>query len=82
MKCVRAKSELFLIFIGLLILSYSFGNFVSAQPSSSGINWLQICRNPIVDTLVVEPCETLTSPDGYQLTDEGRKVLVCLLVFN
>ena len=44
----------------------------------SGFNWLEACRNALVDSLITEPCETLTSPDGLQLTDEGRKVLVCL----
>jgi hypothetical protein len=46
---------------------------------SKPINWLQICRNPIVDTIVTEPCETLTSPDGYTLTREGERVVGCVL---
>jgi len=44
----------------------------------SGFNWLEACRNALVDPLITEPCESLTSPDGLQLTDEGRKVLICL----
>ena len=47
------------------------------QPPS-GFNWLVACRNALVDPLITEPCESLTSPDGLQLTDEGRKVLICL----
>jgi hypothetical protein len=47
------------------------------QPPS-GFNWLEACRNALVDPLITEPCESLTSPDGSQLTDEGRKVLICL----
>lgn len=51
-------------------------SFPSGQPS--GINWLAICRIPIVDSVISEPCETLTSPDGYALTAEGERVLRCL----
>ena len=45
----------------------------------SGINWLQLCKNPVVDHFVTEPCETLTSPDGYILTQEGKRVVACFL---
>ena len=42
-----------------------------------GINWDAICRS--FDSLIVEPCETLTSSDGYTLTNEGQRVfLVCI----
>lgn len=49
-----------------------------AVPSSGGINWLGVCRNPIVDILIAEPCTTLTTPDGYILTAEGNRVLRCI----
>ena len=39
-----------------------------------------MCRNPIVDSLISEPCEILTTPDGYTLTSEGNRVLRCLTV--
>lgn len=39
-------------------------------PLPSGINWANICTNPLVEPLISEPCETLTSPDGYTLTPE------------
>ena len=46
-------------------------------PKSQGINWGAICRS--YDALIVEPCETLTTPDGYTLTREGQRVfLVCI----
>jgi hypothetical protein len=34
----------------------------------------QCCR-----LMIAEPCETLTSPDGYELTSEGNRVLYCIL---
>jgi hypothetical protein len=43
------------------------------------INWGEICRNPIVDAVIVEPYNTLTTPDGYTLTKEGERVLACLV---
>ena len=46
-------------------------------PTNNAINWLEICNNPVVDAIVTEPCEDLTSSDGYELTQEGQKVLVC-----
>ena len=42
------------------------------------INWGAICRNPIVDSFISEPCGTLTSPDGFTLTSEGERVLRCI----
>lgn len=42
------------------------------------VNWLEICNNPLVDAIVVEPCNSLTTPDGYTLTQEGERVLGCL----
>ena len=52
----------------------------SRSNSNSGIriNWGQVCRNPIFDLLITEPCYTLTTPDGYTLTAEGERVVRCL----
>ncbi len=45
--------------------------------STRGINWGAICKS--FDNLIVEPCETLTTPDGYTLTSVGQRVfLVCI----
>jgi hypothetical protein len=38
-----------------------------------------LCRIPVVDTLLGEPCETLTTPDGYTLTAEGKRVVGCIV---
>ena len=46
--------------------------------TSGGINWLAICRIPAVDIFLSEPCETLTTPDGYTLTAEGERVVRCI----
>lgn len=51
----------------------------SPAPTQAGINWLQLCRNPLVDTVIVEPCETLTTPNGYGLTPVGERVVACVL---
>jgi hypothetical protein len=51
---------------------------VPIQPQQNRINWGAICRNPIVDSYISEPCETLTSPDGFTLTSRGNRVIACL----
>jgi hypothetical protein len=42
------------------------------------INWLQLCKKPVVDAIVAEPCEGLTTPDGYTLNPLGQSVMACL----
>jgi len=76
---VSYQNAFFLTFVAVLVLFSSNGHSAVAQSSRSGIDWLTICRNPLVDKYIVEPCETLTSSDGYQLTEEGKRVLICLL---
>ena len=51
---------------------------IPIQPQQNRINWGAICRNPIVDSFISEPCGTLTSPDGFTLTPEGERVLRCI----
>ena len=60
---------------GLLILSTVSLN-VNAQ--NRGVNWYEICKNPIVDMAIAEPCSTLTTNGGYTLTPEGERVLACI----
>lgn len=50
--------------------------------TSGGINWLQVCRNPIVDREIIDSCESLTTPDGYFLTQDGNRVIACILGAN
>ena len=58
-------------------ITYTFNIFpVFAQ--QQGVNWLEICKNPLVDAFITEPCENLTSPDGYTLTPLGERVLGCI----
>ena len=59
--------------ISLVLVTAININIVSAQSSPPRVNWGQLCRNPIVDAAVAEPCETLTTPDGYTSTPEGQK---------
>lgn len=63
----------------ILVIIASLHIAVAAQ-TSSYINWSQICINQLVDNLVAEPCETLTSPNGTELTEPERKILVCLML--
>ncbi len=61
-----------------MIQATSASNATSPS-STSRINWGEVCRNPLIDSLITEPCETLTTPDGYTLTSEGNRVfLVCI----
>ena len=41
------------------------------------IDWGEICRTPQIDALITEPCEYLITPDGYNLTPEGQRILAC-----
>jgi hypothetical protein len=67
-----------------MIQATSTTNATSTSPPSistntqSRINWGEVCRNPLVDPLIGEACETLTSPDGYALTLDGHRVLKCI----
>ena len=49
-----------------------------SDPSQQGINWGDICRNPVVDAIVSEPCSSLTTSSGYQLTAQGERVVACI----
>ncbi|VFJ12614.1 hypothetical protein [Candidatus Nitrosocosmicus franklandus] len=60
---------------GLLIISTVSLN-VNAQ--NRGVNWYEICKNPIVDMAIAEPCGTLTTNGGHTLTPEGERVLACI----
>jgi hypothetical protein len=40
-----------------------------------GPNWWKVCND--YDSLIIEPCGTLVTPDGYALTSEGLRVLAC-----
>jgi hypothetical protein len=50
----------------------------NANAQNPGINWYELCKNPLVDTMITEPCHELTTNGGYTLTPEGERVLACL----
>ena len=54
-------------------------SFQPSQSSRGGIYWWGICTNPIVDALITEPCDTLVTSSGYELTAEGQRVLFCVV---
>jgi hypothetical protein len=64
--------------ISLVLVTAININTVTAQSSAPRVNWGGLCRNPIVDAVVAEPCETLTTPDGYTLTPDGQRVAKCI----
>ena len=74
--------KLFINTVSLLVLfiSVTIGSFtiIPAHSQRSDINWGEICRNPVVDMLISEPCSTLTTNGGYQLTAEGERVIGCI----
>lgn len=76
-------------YLQFLIVFAVFASVITTLPSTlvaqeaeaqqtRGINWDEICRNPIVDAVIVEPCSTLTTNRGYTLTYEGERVLRCI----
>jgi hypothetical protein len=40
-----------------------------------GHDWRKTCND--YDIYIIEPCDTLVTPDGYALTTEGLRVLAC-----
>ncbi len=46
--------------------------------SGQSVNWFELCKNPVVDILISEPCHELTTNGGYTLTPKGERVLACL----
>ena len=67
---------LFSIISFIYILSPIFAQ--QQQQQGAKINWFDICKHPLVDTMITEPCDTLTSPDGHTLTPKGEHVLGCI----
>jgi copper-binding protein NosD len=56
------------------------GTEIGTVTAQEDINWLELCRTPIIDSLITEPCETLITPDGQSPTTEGLRVLACVAV--
>jgi hypothetical protein len=50
----------------------------SGIPKQGGINWGAVCRHQLIDPFIKEPCESLTTSDGYTLTSEGQRVIRCI----
>lgn len=70
-----------LLIITLTLLGVVILNIIPTQVTAQSgpwVNWYEICKNPIVDSLITEPCQTLTTNGGYTLTPEGERVLGCL----
>lgn len=67
-----------ILLLPVLLVSQSYTLIEAQSSGSSNVNWFKICKNPIVDRLITEPCHTLTTNGGYTLTPEGEKVLACL----
>lgn len=62
----------------LISYGFSFESYGYSSTNNNGINWGEICQNPLVDALISEPCNILTTNNGYTLTPEGERVLGCI----
>lgn len=74
-----SNNKLFVILVsvlGIVVLSL-IPTQVMAQ-NNPRVNWYEICKNPIVDMAIAEPCSSLTTNGGYTLTPEGERVLACI----
>ena len=78
MKQTAMSIVLLVVTTSLVLVTAININTASAQSSAPRVNWGQLCRNAIVDAVVAEPCETLTTPDGYTLTPDGQRVAKCI----
>lgn len=58
MKIIVVSILVALIYYSLIQSAFT-STSVFAQTTQSRTNWLEVCRIPIVDALVEEPCETL-----------------------
>jgi hypothetical protein len=66
-----------LVAVFVLIIMSTIPAQVMAQRGQS-VNWYELCKNPVVDILISEPCHELTKNGGYTLTPKGERVLACL----
>lgn len=66
-------------FVAIILLFIPSLTPVYAQTTQPGTNWGEICNNPVVDRVIIEPCETLTTSGGRVLTQEGQRVVGCVL---
>lgn len=70
------------VLISVLVLgAIGYSHKVEAQYEYEErcFNWGEIFRDPIADALISEPSYTLTTADGCTLTDEGMRVVGCIL---
>jgi|SRR5919112_5912111 hypothetical protein len=74
-----SRKPVVMVFVIFSIVDFSIISIPAlAQQQQQGINWLEECKNPVVDAMIKEPCEELTTPDGHTLTPLGEHVLACL----
>ncbi len=64
-------------FTGVLGGMTNYSNEAQAA-TQQGINWYEICTNKLVDAMISEPCDGLTTNGGYELSSEGQHVLGCI----
>lgn len=67
-----------ILLLPVLLLAQSYTLIEAQSRGSFSVNWFEICKNPIVDSLITEPCHILATNSGYTLTPEGERVLACL----
>lgn len=53
------------------------GSVSTGQQEGPRFNWGALCKK--IQGFIIEPCNTLTTPDGYTLTQEGKRVVACFV---
>jgi hypothetical protein len=53
----------------MILASVPLYSFAQAR-----VNWLETCEHPIGDALIMDPCYTMNSPDGYS----GKGFCICM----
>lgn len=64
-------------FMGGYNVGYSACSGSSGQQQGPRINWGAVCKS--FQGFIKEPCNTLTTPDGFTLTKEGERVVACFV---
>jgi hypothetical protein len=76
LKLLKHKAPTMVVFLSISIIISAYMPMTSF--AQARVNWLEICQNPLVDALIMDPCYTMTTPDGYTLTPAGQKALGCI----
>lgn len=71
---------LFVLVTSLILYGFIVGPISAQSPPSLHLTWGFICQTLKSLNYISEPCDILVTPDGKQLTLQGKRVLICLLM--